>query len=228
MNQGLMEQEDYWRREMPTSPGRVLLIGALARMCLQRHGHALDRVALTFDEDGTIFVDEPARSQILGAARMLGEACAAGDVATHVRAFGGSVPSPLPPTAWEIDDFEQRFASSAIDPSRPFEPGAVPTHWIFVDRSGLERLIRSEATTDQPADGAAPPVREGPEGSFGQAGRQSDRYVRMPELQTMTGLSRATIYRRIESGRFPGKVPMDGNVSVWRESEVADWIANPR
>ena len=50
----------------------------------------------------------------------------------------------------------------------------------------------------------------------------------MPELERRTGLSRATIYRRIEQGRFPRRIPMDGNISSWWESDVAEWLANPR
>lgn len=222
------EGECYWRRDTPTSPGRVLLIRALERVCAKRHGHDLQLVALTFDEEGSIFVDEPARSQILQAARMLGEAFAAEEVRTYGRAFGGGAPSKLPPCVWELDDFNGRFATSALDPSKPFDPEAVPTHWIFVEEDGLNRALRSDgALAASPAEVPdAPPAAA--MGTMIQVEPRSERFVRMPELEARTGLSRATIYRRIKDGSFPAKVPMGGNLSVWRESEVSDWLANPR
>lgn len=218
--------ECYWRRDMPTSPGRFLLIRALERVCGLRHGHDLPLVALTFDDEGSMFVDDPARSQILKAARFLGEAFAAEDILTYARAFGGSAPSRLPASVWELDDFGRRFATSALDPLKPFDPHAVPSHWIFVDEEGLDRLLRSKGpvaalTTEDPDPTTVVATEAGVEPT-------SDRYVRMPELEARTGMSRATIYRRIKAGRFPRKVPMDGNVSVWREGDVAAWLANPR
>ena len=204
------------------------MIRALERVCAKRHGHDLQLVALTFDWEGSIFVDEPARSQILQAARMLGEAFAAEHVRTYGRAFGGSAPSKLPPSVWELDDFNGRFATSALDPSKPFDPEAVPTHWIFVEEEGLDRLLRADgALAVPPARGADSPSAAD-KGAVIQVGRGSERFVRMPELEARTGLSRATIYRRIKGGNFPAKVPMGGNLSVWRESDVSDWLANPR
>ena len=221
--------QDYWRREIPTSPGRVLLIRALGRLCAQLHGHDLALVALTFDEEGSIFVDDPARSQILGAARMLGEAFAAGDVRTYVREFGGSVPVTLPPSAWELDEFVARFATSALDPSKPFDALATTTHWIFVDEGGLDRLLKAER--EAPSDlehGSGDSAGDGAAGGHGPSASGPHRFVRMPELETRTGLSRATIYRRIAVGRFPKPVQMDGNISAWREDAVSEWLANPR
>lgn len=225
-----LDGQCYWRRDAPKSPGRVLLIHALARLCAARHGYNLERVALTFDEEGSIFVDEPARSQILQAAGWLGETFAGGKIQTYCREFGGGAPQRLPATVWELDEFDRRFATSALDPSKPFEAEVGPTHWIFIDEEGLDRLMRPvEPVPIQLAD---PDSRRRADdrtaGNHVPAVAGPDRYVRMPELQTRTGLSRSTIYRRIEDGRFPDKVPMEGNVSVWRESELAEWLANPR
>jgi prophage regulatory protein len=50
-----------------------------------------------------------------------------------------------------------------------------------------------------------------------------DRFVRLPEIKLRTGLSRTTIYRRIEEGGFP-KPLKDGRVSVWRESAVLAYM----
>ncbi|NJR80263.1 AlpA family phage regulatory protein [Sphingomonas sp. 36D10-4-7] len=51
----------------------------------------------------------------------------------------------------------------------------------------------------------------------------------MPEIVRRTGMSASTVYRRIGEGRFPKQIPMErGNIASWWESEVAEWIANPR
>lgn len=219
---------DYWRREMPTSPGRILLIKALARFCAERHGYGLESVALSFDDDGRIFLDETLRSRIDHAARVLGEAFASERIGTHARAFGGGTPEPLRPTDWELDDFGLRFARSSLDPSRPFDPDAPPTHWIFVDEKGLDRLLADDGSPRQGTYGRAPAESVADERAASSVAADPDRHVRMPELEDRTGLSRATIYRRIASGRFPRQIAMDGNISVWREAEVAKWLANPR
>lgn len=54
-----------------------------------------------------------------------------------------------------------------------------------------------------------------------------DRLLRLPEVKRRTGLSRATIYRRMGVGRLPGNVPLSGNVTALREADVAAWIRDP-
>ena len=223
------DEECYWRREMPISSGRVLLIQALARLCAAHHGHDFPVVALTFDEEGSIFVDEPARSQIRRAACRLGEAFAAEEVRTFGREFGGSTPLPLPPYVWELDDFHLRFATSALDPSRPFDASSARTHWIFVDERELDRFLRSGGgVAVRPKDATGRPAEDATASDRMTGTEGLDRFIRMPELEARTALSRATIYRRIAAGRFPKPIPMDGNISAWRDAEVADWLANPR
>ncbi len=228
------DEECYWRREMPTSPGRLLLVQALARLCAARHGHDLQRVALTFDEEGSIFVDEPARSQVFDAARRLGEAFAAGEVRTYCREFGGSVPQLLPPSSWELDDFDPRFATSAINPAKPFDAGSAATHWIFVDEVGLDGLVRSgtaaagRLAAGRLHDASGHLTVDAPAGDGVATATGPDRHVRMPELEARTGMSRATIYRRIAAARFPKPIPMDGNIAAWRDRDVIEWLANPR
>lgn len=219
---------EYWQRDLPTSAGRVLLIRALERLCAERYGHDLATVALTFDEDGRIFLDEADMSRIMGASRLLGRAFAAGEIGTFARAFGGGTPEPLPATGWELDDFSPRFASSAVDPTAPFDAGAVPTHWVFVDEKDLERFLASDCSLDPTMGAPASNPSDGVGTVTVTAARGSDRHVRMPELESLTGLSRATIYRRIASGRFPRKIPLDDGASVWREGDVVEWLANPR
>jgi prophage regulatory protein len=56
-----------------------------------------------------------------------------------------------------------------------------------------------------------------------KARNNTDRLLRLPEVQSIVGLCRAMIYRAVASGRFPEPVKL-GRVSAWPESEVLAWI----
>lgn len=55
----------------------------------------------------------------------------------------------------------------------------------------------------------------------------SERILRLAAVLERTGLSRATLYRRIQSGHFPRQIAISIRCAGWRESEVNDWIRNP-
>lgn len=51
------------------------------------------------------------------------------------------------------------------------------------------------------------------------------RIVRRPEVEKVTGLSRATLYRLIAAGEFPAPVRLTAGYAVgWRASEVREWL----
>jgi prophage regulatory protein len=50
------------------------------------------------------------------------------------------------------------------------------------------------------------------------------RFLRLPEVLARTGLSRSTIYVRLDQGRFPRPVSLGGRAVGWIESEVDEWI----
>jgi prophage regulatory protein len=50
-----------------------------------------------------------------------------------------------------------------------------------------------------------------------------ERFIRMPEVEKKTGLSRATIYRHVAAGDFPTQVKI-GRISAWSEQEILAWI----
>lgn len=52
-----------------------------------------------------------------------------------------------------------------------------------------------------------------------------DRYVRLKELAFMLGLGRSTIYRLIKDNKFPKQIKLTERTSVWRLSEINQWIA---
>ena len=51
-----------------------------------------------------------------------------------------------------------------------------------------------------------------------------DRLLRRPEVEKLTGLSRASIYRLMRSGRFPASVKVSDTAVRWRASDIAAWI----
>ncbi|MCW2412042.1 MULTISPECIES: helix-turn-helix transcriptional regulator [unclassified Sphingobium] len=52
----------------------------------------------------------------------------------------------------------------------------------------------------------------------------SEALWRLPRVSDVTGLSRATIYRRMDAGTFPQRRDLGGNRVAWRRSEVEAWI----
>lgn len=218
----------YFLDEPPTSVGRALLARAFEHWCVLHHGHSDEEIAAAFDPAGVV---APAtRQQVAFAARLIGELIAAGELRTFARPFGGGSPERLPASHWELDDFRQRFARSALNPKMPFASDAEPTHWIFVDLEDFNRIVEDSCADIMPTRRQAVASRNdrdlSPDAVFTAV--LEDRHVRMPELERRTGMSRSTIYRRIEAGRFPSSIPMDGNIAAWWESQIAEWLANPR
>jgi len=57
-------------------------------------------------------------------------------------------------------------------------------------------------------------------------GFSNERLIRMPEVLSMVGLSKAQIYLLITKGEFPKQVKLTsgGKVSGWLLSEILAWI----
>jgi prophage regulatory protein len=54
---------------------------------------------------------------------------------------------------------------------------------------------------------------------------QHERLIRLPQVESLTGLKRASIYSAAQKGLFPRPIKISTRASAWRESEVAGWIA---
>ncbi|AQR74184.1 hypothetical protein BXU08_11450 [Sphingomonas sp. LM7] len=52
----------------------------------------------------------------------------------------------------------------------------------------------------------------------------NDYFIRIKEVRERTGLSRSTIYRRIQDGTFPPHYTLGGRTTAWRNGEVQAWI----
>lgn len=56
---------------------------------------------------------------------------------------------------------------------------------------------------------------------------EPERILRIGEVLKRTGLSRSSLYRRIDQGRFPKQVRITDRCIGWRQSELNGWLANP-
>jgi prophage regulatory protein len=54
-----------------------------------------------------------------------------------------------------------------------------------------------------------------------------DRILRLNTVLDRTGLSRSTLYRKIDQGTFPRQVKISERCAGWRESAVDAWLRNP-
>jgi prophage regulatory protein len=54
-----------------------------------------------------------------------------------------------------------------------------------------------------------------------------DRFLRLPTVLQLTGLSRSTVYRKMEAGSFPRQIRIAARCAGWRQSAVSAWMQNP-
>lgn len=54
----------------------------------------------------------------------------------------------------------------------------------------------------------------------------TDRMLRRPEVERLTGLARSTIYEWMARGEFPLSVKLGLRAVAWRERDVLAWLAS--
>ena len=52
----------------------------------------------------------------------------------------------------------------------------------------------------------------------------SDKLLRRKEVEELVGLSRASIYRWMDSGKFPRCVRVGSKAVRWKESDITAWM----
>mgnify|MGYP000123376260 CR=1 FL=1 len=55
----------------------------------------------------------------------------------------------------------------------------------------------------------------------------TDRILRINTVLDRTGLSRSTMYRKMQNGTFPQNIRISTRCTGWRESAVNEWMRNP-
>lgn len=214
----------YDMARRPTSAGRILLADVLEEVMSETCGLREGGIAEAFAASDEIARDE--RASIRSFATFVGGLIQDGELSTWVRPFGGGELVTFPASKWEIDDFEGRFASSAVDPARWAEPNASPTHWIFVSRASLDAWWDTW-NNGQPED-LGPPLLPIAVESL-SSGTVSDRpgnlsFLKVSEVEARTGMSRSTIYEKIRSEDFPEPVRLSARMSRWLDGEVDAWL----
>ncbi|EIJ7376581.1 helix-turn-helix transcriptional regulator [Citrobacter freundii] len=53
-----------------------------------------------------------------------------------------------------------------------------------------------------------------------------ERFVRLPEVMHLCGLSRSTIYELISREAFPKQISLGGKNVAWVQSEITAWMAD--
>ncbi|MEX3314986.1 helix-turn-helix transcriptional regulator [Sulfitobacter sp. PS-8MA] len=53
----------------------------------------------------------------------------------------------------------------------------------------------------------------------------AEQHLRRPAVETLTGLSRSSLYAMMEAGAFPRPVRIRKRAVAWPESTVAAWLA---
>ena len=54
-----------------------------------------------------------------------------------------------------------------------------------------------------------------------------DRILRLNAVLDRTGLSRSTLYRKVQTGTFPKQLRIATRCTGWRESAISAWMRNP-
>lgn len=53
-----------------------------------------------------------------------------------------------------------------------------------------------------------------------------ERFLRLPEVEHLTGMKKSAIYAAAQAGTFPPSIRLARRCVAWRESEVQQWIAD--
>ena len=55
----------------------------------------------------------------------------------------------------------------------------------------------------------------------------TDRILRINAVLQQTGLSRSTLYRKVQRGEFPRQIKLSERCAGWRQSSISAWMRNP-
>lgn len=50
------------------------------------------------------------------------------------------------------------------------------------------------------------------------------RFIRLPEVLSMIGLSRTRVYELIEEGHFPPQVKLSSRAVAWPQDQIMEWM----
>ena len=56
--------------------------------------------------------------------------------------------------------------------------------------------------------------------------KASQQLLRLPQVKSITGLSKSTIYARMSEGNFPKQISIGPHLVAWLESDIQQWITD--
>jgi prophage regulatory protein len=56
--------------------------------------------------------------------------------------------------------------------------------------------------------------------------RTDFKMLKRPHVESITGLSRSSIYAKMENGTFPKSINLSERSVGWLESEIQEWLNN--
>ena len=51
-----------------------------------------------------------------------------------------------------------------------------------------------------------------------------ERFVRLPEVKTIVGFGKSTIYAKVSDGTFPKPIKLADRITVWKLSDLDKWV----
>lgn len=54
--------------------------------------------------------------------------------------------------------------------------------------------------------------------------QEPHKFLRLPDVKDLTGLSKSTIYSRMAQGKFPKQVSLGSRLVVWIDTEIDHWL----
>lgn len=55
--------------------------------------------------------------------------------------------------------------------------------------------------------------------------RKPEKLLRLPDVESLTGLKKSSIYFLAKGGSFPKPLRLSARAVAWRESDIAQWQA---
>lgn len=56
---------------------------------------------------------------------------------------------------------------------------------------------------------------------------RAERILRLKSVLERTGLTRSTLYRKMQLGTFPKQLRISVRCAGWRETDIEAWLRNP-
>ena len=58
------------------------------------------------------------------------------------------------------------------------------------------------------------------------ANKQSELFIRLPDVRQRVGMSKSQIYKLVKASEFPKPVKVSERISCWAVAEIEEWASN--